>query len=299
MDKILQKAKSFPESPGIYKFISKEKIVYVGKSKNLRKRVTSYFKEGDNRRKIFLMMKLVDNVEIELTNTDLEAKVLEYQMIHALKPIYNSQYKYDKSPFYLKINNSKDILTVSKDGEIGPFLGDKFIRLFLEGFEKLFPIKYENNDFKFSYHILKEKLSEYEIKETVFSIKHLFSKKENIENFILRLKEFMEMASNEFKFEKSQYYFTMINNFKFIIKNIFNKREFFNNKYIFQEGNHLIFIKNGEIMLKDNSGNFDLFSKKCLKISDDQWKCKNYSDELKTIIFNATLSDKNHLYHIQ
>ncbi|MBI5413770.1 GNAT family N-acetyltransferase [Candidatus Peregrinibacteria bacterium] len=108
--KLAAKAKSFPPSPGIYKMRDKEgNIIYVGKAKDLKKRITSYFRKDYQHST--RTRKLLENcVDIEYTQTDseLEALLLENNFIKEYRPRYNILMKDDKSYAYIKIDLNED-----------------------------------------------------------------------------------------------------------------------------------------------------------------------------------------------
>ena len=82
--------KTLTNRPGVYRMLNaKDKIIYVGKARNLKKRVSSYFNRTHSDAKTAAMMPLVANVEVTVTNTDAEALILEYNLIKRHKPRFN------------------------------------------------------------------------------------------------------------------------------------------------------------------------------------------------------------------
>ena len=79
-----------PMEPGIYKMIdAKGNVIYIGKSKMLNKRVKTYFANNPNWDKINRMVRLIDDIDFIVTDTHLEARILECSLIKELKPIFN------------------------------------------------------------------------------------------------------------------------------------------------------------------------------------------------------------------
>lgn len=113
----LDELNELPNSPGIY-FMKDEGdfVIYVGKSKNLKNRVKSYFfKGGGHSRKIKRMIKNVSHVDIIRTDTEFDALLLECRYIHEIKPMYNTLLKnYDKYK-YLSLNQKSHNLIEVKD----------------------------------------------------------------------------------------------------------------------------------------------------------------------------------------
>jgi len=100
------KLSNLPSNPGIYQFKdSKEKIIYVGKAKNLRNRVRSYFVSRPVGPRLEKMISLIRDVEIINTDSEAESLILEMNLIKKLKPRYNVNLKDDKSYPYIVITN--------------------------------------------------------------------------------------------------------------------------------------------------------------------------------------------------
>src|SRR3989338_6497700 len=102
LNKIIKKAKSFPNQPGIYWFSKKGKRIYVGKAASLRKRISSYFRNKDLR--INVMINEADNISFKKTASVLEAVILEANAIKKYLPKYNIKEKDDRSFVYLVIS---------------------------------------------------------------------------------------------------------------------------------------------------------------------------------------------------
>lgn len=96
-----------PKEPGIYKFHNKEgNIIYVGKAKNLRNRVSSYFsKSNQHNRKTLKLVSEIEKIEISIVNTEFDALLLENSVIKEIQPKYNILLKDDKTFPYLCITN--------------------------------------------------------------------------------------------------------------------------------------------------------------------------------------------------
>lgn len=113
----LDQLNNLPNVPGIYFMKDKDdSVIYVGKSKNLKNRVKSYFfKGGGHSRKIKRMIKNVSNIDIIEVDTEFDALLLECDYIHKIKPMYNTLLKnYDKYK-YLSLNEKSHNLIEVKD----------------------------------------------------------------------------------------------------------------------------------------------------------------------------------------
>lgn len=130
-EELREKIREFPQESGVYLMKSSiDKIIYVGKAKNLRNRVRSYFSESpDHSPKTKVLVKQICEVEYILTKTEVEAFLLEASLIKKHKPKYNIRLKDDKSYPYIKVSWSDDFprlylaRKVKRDGDIyfGPY----------------------------------------------------------------------------------------------------------------------------------------------------------------------------------
>lgn len=101
------RVKNAPQGPGVYRWLNKDgTILYVGKAKNVRKRLSSYVQVAKGHmgpwRQSFLRQ--VADFDVTVTNTELEALILETNLIKELKPKYNVLMKDDKNYVYIRIN---------------------------------------------------------------------------------------------------------------------------------------------------------------------------------------------------
>jgi len=128
---IKEKVKEFPSQSGVYLMKNQvDKIIYVGKAKNLRNRVRSYFTESkDHSPKTQLLVKQISEIEYILTKTEVEAFLLEASLIKKHRPKYNIRLKDDKTYPYIKLSWADDFprlylsRKVKKDGGLyfGPY----------------------------------------------------------------------------------------------------------------------------------------------------------------------------------
>lgn len=104
-DKIRAKVEALPDSPGVYRWKDKDgRIIYVGKAKNLKNRVRSYVREDKNRSpKVAAMIRHADDLDITMTGSEMEALILECNLIKEMHPKYNISLRDDKSYPYVKI----------------------------------------------------------------------------------------------------------------------------------------------------------------------------------------------------
>ena len=144
-----------PKSPGVYKFINnKNETIYVGKSKDLSKRVKSYFQKNIPNRKVKKMINEVDDIKFIISDTEHDALLLENSLIKKNKPKYNILLRDDKTYPWICIKKEKFpriFLTrkIVKDGSsfFGPYTNVKMINKLLSLIKTLYPIRSENYNF--------------------------------------------------------------------------------------------------------------------------------------------------------
>ena len=107
IDRIALRLKTIPESPGVYQHLDAEgKVIYVGKARNLQRRVSSYFSHYDDKSpKIKMLVRSVCDIRVTVVATEVDALLLENSLIKRYQPRYNSMLKDDKSYPYLCITD--------------------------------------------------------------------------------------------------------------------------------------------------------------------------------------------------
>ena len=98
--------KNLPDSPGVYQFLNDDgKIIYVGKAKSLKKRVSSYFNKTHDNLKLTLMVRKIADLRTIVVETESDALLLENNLIKKLQPRYNILLKDDKSFPWIVVRN--------------------------------------------------------------------------------------------------------------------------------------------------------------------------------------------------
>ena len=136
--------------PGIYCFADvNEKIIYVGKARDLKKRVSTYFNRNHSSTKTAAMMDVASTIEVTVTNTEAEALILEYNLIKKHKPKFNILLRDDKSYPYIYASTEHNFPRLrfhrgAKKGKgryFGPYPSTSAVRQTLNELEKLFLIR--------------------------------------------------------------------------------------------------------------------------------------------------------------
>ena len=307
--------KKIPKLPGIYKFINQQnKIIYVGKSKNLHNRVRSYFNKNQKNRKVAKMVNEINQISYIISENEHDALLLENNLIKEIKPKYNILLRDDKTfPYiviskepYPKIYSSRKINPI-KEEVFGPYTNVKGMKKTLTVINKLYKIRncnlilnknnIEKKKFKvcLEYHIGNCKgpcaghQKEKDYIKDIQEIKSILLGKNH--NLINNLKEKMKFYSDNLNFENAQK-----------IKEKINTLESYNNKSIIV--NHK--LKNLDVfgIDKDNFNYYINYMKinNGIILSSETFKTKrkleDESDSLRQIIFNVRKKYNTHQNNI-
>ena len=141
--------KTLPEKPGVYKHIDSEgQILYVGKAKNLKKRVTSYFSKKHSEERLRMLVRRVSNIEVIVTNTEFDALLLENTLIKKIQPWYNINLKDGKTYPWICIKKERfprvfSTRTRIDDGSeyYGPYPSGRMLRTLIDLIQQLYTFR--------------------------------------------------------------------------------------------------------------------------------------------------------------
>ena len=185
-------------------------VVYIGKSKNLKSRVRSYFTKGEKPEKIIRMVHNLNDVDWIVTDTHMEAQILECALIKKLKPIYNVQFKNHQNYFYLNVgtdSRKKPLLIYSEKqtfDSYGPYRGRSFVNQLLKQLENIYPITKANDSYIFDYSVFPIKMNDKEFLENRASLIEILGNEKANANFISVVREKMIEASKNHRFETAK-----------------------------------------------------------------------------------------------
>ncbi len=228
--------KTIPEEPGVYQFFNKENIIiYVGKAKNLKKRVASYFQKNIKSRKTMNLVKNIYKIEHAVVYSESDALLLENSLIKKNQPKYNILLRDDKTYPWICIKNERFprvYLTrkIIKDGSeyFGPYTNVKYAYILLNLINNLYPIRSSNYNYSpsklkkinlplylniykkkgqsiilnFSHEKGRDSLSEEAYNENISSVKKIL--KGNLKDVKSLLKESMLKFSKNLEYEDAQ-----------------------------------------------------------------------------------------------
>ena len=145
---------TLPDSPGVYQYYDKEgKLLYVGKAKNLKKRVSSYFTKNFDNNRTRILVKKIDTIKHIVVETETDALLLENNLIKNYQPRYNVLLKDDKSYPWICIKNEQFPRVFStrrmiKDGSeyYGPYTSMKTVHVLMDLIRGLYPLRTCNYD---------------------------------------------------------------------------------------------------------------------------------------------------------
>lgn len=214
-----------PDKPGIYQYFDQSgKIIYVGKAKNLKKRVSSYFNKNQQNRKTELLVRNIADIKHMVVETEQDALLLENNLIKKYQPRYNIRLKDDKTYPWIVVKNERfprvfQTRNVIKDGSnyYGPYTSVLTVRTLLEFFRKLYKLRncklnltdeqIRQGKFKvcLEYHIGNclapcVGMQDHDnYLESIFQIKEIL--KGNISGVIKYFRDLMNQYASELKFE--------------------------------------------------------------------------------------------------
>lgn len=217
-----------PSLPGVYQYYDhKDELLYIGKAKDLKKRVSSYFVSADLSHRITMMVKRIQRIEFTIVETEQDAFLLENNLIKEYKPRYNIMLRDDKTYPYIVIKNERFprvFLTrkVIKDGSeyLGPYTSVNDVRNILSMLISIFPLRNCNLNLSekaisegkykvcLEYHIkncmgpCQAFQTESDYKNSIEQIRNIL--KSNFPKVLNYLKSKMNNFAYNFEFEKAQ-----------------------------------------------------------------------------------------------
>ena len=276
-DKIRAKVEALPDSPGVYRWKDKDgRIIYVGKAKNLKNRVRSYVREDKNRSpKVAAMIRHADDLDITMTGSEMEALILECNLIKEMHPKYNISLRDDKSYPYVKITTGDEWPRIFVTSNIrrddhakyyGPFTDVGSLRKTLSVLRRYYPIrtcrsmKVPRPCLQYHLHLCCAPCFNYCTKEEyqryVKTICDLFEGKST--ELVKELQQKMEQASEALEYEKAAEFRNQIRAIQSVQQrqNIISNEGDFDVVGMARDGSHtgleVFYIRYGRMVGKEN-----------------------------------------------
>ncbi len=225
---IKEQINELPRNPGVYQFFDKnQRILYVGKAKNIKKRVSSYFTKKQEYAKTKLMVSKIRDIKYFVVPTEMDALLLENNLIKKYQPKYNVMLKDDKTYPFICVKNEPfpriySTRRVVKDGSFyfGPYTSVRLVRTLINFVHQLYPLRTCNFNLK-SENIQRKKFKlclEYHIGNCLapcegfqsedsyqIGINHIYQiLKGDVKSVASILKDRMISFSENMEFEKAQ-----------------------------------------------------------------------------------------------
>ena len=265
-----EKLANTPELPGSYQMKDADGIIiYVGKAKNLRKRLSSYFR-GNVSGKTKVLVDNIADFEYIVTSSELESLILEITLIKKYNPKYNVLLKDDKSYPYIELTNDKyPVLKIvrnphlkrNKNNLYGPFPNATSAKNMVSMLNRIYPLRKCDKLKKqvcLYYHLgeclgyCEKKVDENKLNTMISEIRAFLNGDSSF--IIQRLKEKMELASSSLNFEKAIEYKKMIDDINITLKNqiiVLNNDYNFDLFNFYQDNNYLsitvFFVRGGTL----------------------------------------------------
>ncbi len=227
-DHISKILKTLPGKPGVYQYFDIDnRILYVGKAKNIKKRVNSYFTKSHQSGKLRVLVRKINNIKFIVTESEVDALLLENNLIKKYQPRYNIQLKDDKTYPWICIKNEPfprifSTRNLIKDGSeyFGPYASGRMMKTILDVVKQLYPIRTcslnlsDSNIKKGKYKVCLEyhignclgpcigQQSSDDYNISVKQIKHII--RGDVSSVIGELTRLMRSFANDMEFEKAQ-----------------------------------------------------------------------------------------------
>lgn len=273
-DKLKGKINKIPKKPGIYKMLDvRGNIIYVGKSKFLSDRVKSYFVSNPKWEKVKRMVNAITDIEYIVTDTHLEARLLECSLIKTIRPVFNSQMKHDGGYVFLKLKNfnqynALSVVSEREENSYGPFRSKFHMNEIINSLKNIYPIRSIDGSYFFEYHLFPVTLNIKEFNENKKCLKDILTDKANAESFIEELKIKMKQEAAFNNFEIASIYKNLIDNINYINYTVNKYEDLMSSDLLvtipFDGGYKLFYISNADILRKETfkniaQTNIDLF----------------------------------------
>lgn len=260
-EQLKQKLNNLPEAPGIYRMLDKRgTIIYIGKSKCLKKRVHSYFVPSPVWDKAKQMAPFIEDIDLTVTDTHLEAMLLECESIKTAKPYFNSMMKNDQRYLYLTLeeNYRRPPLKLTHTREsrsFGPFRSRGVLLEITDTFRNLYPIKKSGSSYQFEYHIFPCTMEKETFEADQETLARLLSSDTEMARFLRSVERKMKDAAAQQRFERASQYRDLHIRFSWLKKYLSRFEEWQKTDLIYtvplNQGYKFFYISDGALLWRD------------------------------------------------
>jgi excinuclease ABC subunit C len=282
-DYIKSKISSIPENPGIYKFLGNEgELLYIGKAKNLKKRVSSYFSNTSSlNKKIQVLVRKIHDIDYIIVDSEHDALLLENNLIKEYQPRYNVLLKDDKTFPWICIKNERFprvFITryIEKDNSeyYGPYTSVMMAKTLIDLIKKLYPLR------TCSYNLSEENIKKKKFKVCLeFHIKNCKGPCENFQS----IEEYNENINHIRSIIKGNLT-SIIEHLKDLMKKYAENYQFENAEIVKQKIHILEKYKSKSTIVNPDITNVDVFS----IAADDKIACVNYFKVINGAIIQSS-----------
>ncbi|MEH6945228.1 hypothetical protein, partial [Bacillus sp. JJ722] len=219
----------------------------------------SYFVKSPKWEKVMKMVPLIKDIEIVITDTHLEAMLLECKLIKEIQPYFNVQMKNDSRYVFVKVGLDQRSVPLSVVHErekhcYGPFRSKHVLQQMIDELKNVYPIEKDKRKYQFDYHVLPISMSNEEKEKNRIVIKELFSDKRKMDRFAKQLKGKMQEAATECRFEVASKYRDILQAVQYLKSGINRHEELLEKdillKFDVPNGYKLMFVSKGQVIDK-------------------------------------------------
>lgn len=259
--KLKKKLDGLPEKPGVYQMRDAlGRIIYVGKSKCLKNRVKSYFVPEPKWEKVNKMIPYISDFTYIITDTHLEARLLECEMIKEVRPYFNVMMKDDHLYVYLKLreyntSNPLGVTYVHEADTYGIYRRRSKLEEAIADLRKLYPIQKEKRSYIVRDHLFPVALDREAFAQNRSVLKELLDDPKAMGRLIGVLEKEMRQAASRYRFETAGKYKEHVESLRYIKKGIDGYRDSIQKTYLLnipvEEGCKFFYIQKGFVVWKE------------------------------------------------
>ncbi|MDF2486341.1 MAG: Excinuclease subunit domain protein [Herbinix sp.] len=203
------------------------------------------------------MVSMIKDIEYNITDTHLEARLLECQLIKEIKPRFNAQMKHDQRYIFIKVEdfnryNPLSIVEERMENCFGPFRSKYTISEFMDRLKNIYPIIKNGNTYEFEYHMFPITMEKDIYNQNKELLLELFTREDNILLFVEVLQARMDDAVSLYRYEMASIYRDMINNFRMLKNGLDGYKSLVSRdillKLPIEQGYKLFFVSKGSII---------------------------------------------------